>query len=122
MQGTGNSTAEIARCPTTRRAYSLALHGEGEIDQYRQTGAGQLLILTNSRWRVNLLGRPEVEVTRHSSRRLLARDALRGENSNQPMTRLIIKKGALGGSTPVHRGPLTVGHSRILTKEFGPDC
>lgn len=35
---------------------------------YRPTADGRLLVLTNSRWRVNLRGRPDVEVTLRGSR------------------------------------------------------
>lgn len=36
---------------------------------YRASDDGRLLVLTNSRWRVNLRGRPDVEVTIRGSRR-----------------------------------------------------
>ena len=36
---------------------------------YRPAGDGRLLVLTSSRWRVNLRGRPDVEVTLRGSRR-----------------------------------------------------
>lgn len=36
---------------------------------YRRMADGRLLVLTSSRWRVNLRGRPEVEVTLRGSRR-----------------------------------------------------
>lgn len=36
---------------------------------YRPGGEGRLLVLTNSRWRINLRGRPDVEATLRGSRR-----------------------------------------------------
>ncbi|MBQ1074633.1 nitroreductase family deazaflavin-dependent oxidoreductase [Micromonospora sp. C31] len=36
---------------------------------YRSAGDGRLLVLTNSRWRVNLRDRPQVEITLRGTRR-----------------------------------------------------